>query len=155
MDPSVVPVVSLGAAAFWIALAAVLIAGSWSKVRREQIKQETLLRLIEKTGQLDEAQVKLLFPPPPPPAHWPPPWHHPPDPLQVPRGLRVGGFVVLGIAAGLAVLGLVLRTLGTGEQQDEFGIAFLGLGGLVACLAVGLFFASKFATGPLPRDEHD
>jgi hypothetical protein len=58
--------IGVGAAAFWIALAAVLIAASFNKVRREQVKQDTLLRLIEKTGQLDEAQVKLLFPAPPP-----------------------------------------------------------------------------------------
>jgi hypothetical protein len=151
----VVPVISLGAAAFWIALAAVLIAGGWNKVRREQIKQETLLKLIEKTGQLDEAQVKLLFPPPPPPSPWPPPWHHPRDPLEGQRSLRVGGVVVMGVAAGLAVLGLVLRMLGTGDQQDEFGIAILGLAGLVAGVALGLLIASKFATGPVPRDEHD
>ena len=156
MDPSVVPVISLGAAAFWIALAAVLIAGGWHKVRREQIKQETLLKLIEKTGQLDEAQVKLLFPPPPPPAPWPPSWHQPQpqDPLEGQRTLRVAGVVIMGVAAGVAVLGLVLRIFGTG-QQYSWGLAFLGIGGLAAGLAVGLFIASKFATGPAPRDEHD
>jgi small-conductance mechanosensitive channel len=149
-----IPVISLGAAAFWIALAAVLIAGGWHKVRREQIKQETLLRLIEKTGQLDEALVKAMFPPPPPPSPWPPPWHHQPDPLAAQRGLRVGGVVLMGVAVGVAVLGLVLRSFGTG-QQLSFGLAILGLAGVVAGLAAGLLIASKFAAGPVARDEHD
>jgi hypothetical protein len=149
-----IPGISLGAAAFWIALAAVLIAGGWHKFRREQLKQETLLKLVERTGQLDAEQVKLLFPPPPPP-HESAPWHPPPDPLEAQRGLRVGGTIVMGLAAGVAVLGLVLRVFGTGQQQDEWGIAFLGIAGVIAGLAVGLLVASKFATGPAPRGEHD
>jgi hypothetical protein len=53
--------ISLGAAAFWIALAAVLISGSYFHFRRERLRQETLLKLVERTGQLDEQQVKALF----------------------------------------------------------------------------------------------
>ena len=51
--------------AFWIALAAVLIAGGWVKSRNEAEKHETLRRLIEKEGAVDEAQMRaLLYPPP-------------------------------------------------------------------------------------------
>ena len=62
-----IPVISLGAAAFWFSLAAVLIAGGYWKKRSEARKHETLLRLVERTGQLHEQQIKLLLPPPPPP----------------------------------------------------------------------------------------
>jgi len=97
--------ISLGAAAFWIALAAVLIAGGYNKFRREKLKQETLLKIIERTGQLDEAQVKLLFPPPPAYSpHERPWWAAPPDPFAGRRALRVGGLIVMAVAAGLAVL---------------------------------------------------
>jgi len=101
--------ISLGAAAFWIALAAVLIAGGYNKFRREKLKQETLLKIIERTGQLDEAQVKLLFPPPPAYSpHERPWWAAPPDPFAGRRALRVGGLIVMAVAAGLAVLFTVM-----------------------------------------------
>lgn len=150
------PIISLGAAAFWIALAAVLIAGGWHKVRREQLKHETLLKLIEKTGQLDEAQVKLLFPPPPtpPPQHWPPAWHKSPDPTATQRGLKGLGAVVISIATGLAVLGAVIGIFGDVAQKEEAVVVF-GMAGLIAMVGIGFFFASRFATSPAARDEHD
>jgi len=138
--------VSLGAFAFWIALAAVLIAGGWFKTRREQIKQETLLRLVERTGQLDEAQVKLLFPPAPPAGPWPPPWHKPHDPLETQRGLRGLGTVLLFVAAGLAAFFTILLTAGTVSQQ-EAAIPGFGAASLVAFVGLGFIAASKFATG--------
>ena len=137
--------ISLGAFAFWIALAAVLIAGGWFKTRREQIKQETLLRLVERTGQLDEAQVKLLFPPPPA-GPWPPPWHKPHDPLETQRGLRGLGVFVLFVAAGLAVFFTILLSAGTASQQ-EAAVPGFGAASIVAFAGLGLLAASKFATG--------
>ena len=147
------PIISLGAAAFWIALAAVLIAGGWHKARREQLKHETLLKLIEKTGQLDEAQVKLLFPPPPPspPPHWPPAWHKSPDPTATKRGLQGLGAVVVSIAAGLAVLATVIMIFGDVAQKKGAVVGF-GMAGLIAMLGIGFFFASKFAVGQAPPD---
>jgi hypothetical protein len=142
--------ISLGAFAFWIALAAVLIAGGWFKTRREQIKQETLLRLVEKTGQLDEAQVKLLFPPPPAPGAWPPPWHRQPDPHEGKKVLRGFGTVALFVAAGLAAFFTILLTAGTVSQQ-EAAIPGFGAASLVAFVGLGLLAASKFATGR-PKD---
>jgi hypothetical protein len=63
-------VISIGAAAFWVALAAVLISGGYFQFRRERLRQETLLRIVEKTGQLDEtASVARVQPLSPMPAH--------------------------------------------------------------------------------------
>jgi hypothetical protein len=138
-------VISIGAAAFWIAVAAVLIAGSWSNVRRAQIKQEALLRLIEKTGTIDEAQVKLLFPPPGP---LPPHWFQPPDRLAGQRALRVGGTILLAIAAGLAVFFTILLNFGSVAQQAA-AIPGFGAASLVACIGLGLLVGSRFATGPV------
>ena len=146
-----IPVISLGAAAFWIALAAVLIAGGWHKVRREQIKQETLLRLIEKTGRLDEELVKAMFPPPPPPSPWPPPWHRPPDPTEAKRQMQGFGAVVFAVGVGLAVLATVLKLFGDVPKQ-EAAITWFGIAGLVVMLGIGLFASSKFAMGPPPPD---
>lgn len=146
------PIISLGAAAFWIALAAVLIAGGWHKVRREQIKQETLLKLVEKTGQLDEAQVKLLFPPPPaPPPNWPPAWHKPHDPTANKRGLQGLGAVVVSLGAGIAVLATVITLFGDAAQKKGALVGF-GMAGLIAMVGIGFFVASKFAVGQAPPD---
>ena len=82
-------------------------------MRSEAQKQQTLLQLIEKTGQLDEQQVKTLFPPPPP---LPPHWFKPPEPPSGRAVLRVFGTVVLSIAIGLAIIFAVLHELGTTEQ---------------------------------------
>ena len=67
----------MAAAAFWIALAIVLVANSWRSARVESLRHETLRRLIEKNGTLDAATLKdLLYPPHPPHPPLPPghPW---------------------------------------------------------------------------------
>lgn len=145
--------IGLGAAAFWIALAAVLIAGGWHKLRREQLKQETLLRLIERTGTLDEAQVKALFPPPPA-TPWPPAWHLKSDPNEGKLVLRGFGVVITFIAVGVAVLFTVMLNFGTPPQQAA-AVPGLGAAGLVACIGLGFLVASKFATSSALRDERD
>jgi hypothetical protein len=138
--------ISLGAFAFWIALASVLIASGWFRTRREQIKQETLLRLVERTGQLDEAQVKLLFPPPPAMGPWQPAWHHEADPQEGKKVLRGFGTVVMFIAAGLAVFATIFLNFGTVAQQQA-AIPLFATASLVAFVGLGLLAASKFATG--------
>jgi len=152
MDPSVVPVISLGAAAFWIALAAVLIAGSYFKWRREVLKQQTLLRLVERTGQLDEQQVKLLFPEPPPPPHnvfGPPPRQ--PDGR---RGLKIFATIVLSIAVGLAIFVTIIFEYGPPEMQDPSAVVVgYAVTALIACFGLGLFVAARFVRPP--ADERD
>jgi hypothetical protein len=59
-------VLKMGVAAFWIALAAVLIGGQWHKKMKEQMRHETVRLLIEKGEPLDQGQVReLLYPKPP------------------------------------------------------------------------------------------
>ena len=152
MDPSVVPVISLGAAAFWIALAAVLIAGSYFRWRREAQKQQTLLRLVERTGQLDEQQVKLLFPPPPPPGPLPPHWFAPPERDAGRQVARIFGTICLAVAVGLVILFTILRTFGTPPQQVN-AIPGFGAAAIVACVGVGLFVATRFMAKPVQRDD--
>jgi hypothetical protein len=146
VDPSFMPVISLGAAAFWIAVAAVLIGGQFHQSRKEALRHATLLRLIELKGPLDEEQMKLLFPPPPPPA---PHWRAPPG-----RGdhdgrvaLKIVGTIALAIAAGLAIFFTIVLQLGTFEQQEMVVLGF-GWAGLLACLGVGFFVAVNFVRPP-------
>src|SRR6185436_7312872 len=138
-------VISIGAAAFWIAVAAVLISGGYFQFRRERLRQETLLRLVERTGQLDEQQLKAMFPPPPPlPAHvWGPPEH--PDGRRI---LKVFGTVALSLGAGLAMFSWVLREIGELGLQDnaELGFAWAAL---IACVGIGLIVAARFVRPPI------
>lgn len=135
--------ISLGAAAFWLALAAVLIAGNWLKARGEALRQETLLKLIETTGRLDEEQMRLLCPPPPLPPHW----FAPPEPRDGRAALKVLGTIALSIAVGLAMFFTVLLRFGGPEQQERAIVGF-ACTGLVACVGAGLFVAARFVRPP-------
>jgi hypothetical protein len=136
MDPSVVPVVSLAWAAFWIALAAVIVSGRWLKARREALKYDTIVRLAEKTGRIDEEQFKLLFPPPPPlPRHW----FAPPEPGQGRMVLRVFGTIALSVALGVATNVFVVSMY---PIPPGVGFAIM-----LAFFGAGLFAASRFAPG--------
>ena len=154
-----IPVISLGAAAFWISLAAVLIAGGYWKVRSEARRHETLLRLVERTGQLDEQQVKLLFPPPPP---------HPPmtaaaaarhsmwtgsapAPGEARKAWLVLGVILLSLAVGLTVFFAVVLNAGTAPQKEGVVWGF-GWAGLIACVGIGFLVASRFCSRAEPRD---
>jgi hypothetical protein len=136
-------VISIGAAAFWFAVAAVMISGGYLQFRRERLRQETLLRIVEKTGQLDEQQVKALFPPPPAPHVWGPPEH-----ADGRRGLKVGGTIVFSLGAGMAIFSAVVFKLGFPGMLDE--AAWLsGWAALIACLGIGMFVASRFVRPPI------
>ena len=138
-------VISVGAAAFWIALAAVLISGGYFNWRREKTRQETLLRLVEKTGTLDEAQVKALFPlPAPPPPHvWGPPEY--PDGRRI---LKIFGTVAASLGAGLAVFSWVLFEIGGPGLQGNAQLGF-AWAGLIACVGIGLIVSARFVRPPI------
>ena len=137
---------TFGWAAFWIALAAVIISGRWLKARREAMKYETVVRLAEKTGRIDEEQFKLLFPPPGPlPAHW----FAPPPPGNGRMVLRVFGTILMFVGAGLVVAILILSMYYPAVLESSVGRLATGI--LVAFLGAGLFIAGRFAP-PRPRE---
>ena len=59
----------MGVVAFWIALAAVLIAGGWAKTRTEAQKHETLRKLIEKGERSTRRRFALCSTPQCRPGH--------------------------------------------------------------------------------------
>jgi hypothetical protein len=142
-----IPVISLGAAAFWIALAAVLIANGINGVRRERLRQETLLKLVEKTGRLDEQTIKTLFPPPPP--HAPHVFGPPPRQADGRRGVKIFGTIVLSIAAGLAIFITIITEYGPPQMQDPTGTVIgYAMAALLTCVGIGLFVAARFVRPP-------
>ena len=171
--------ISVGAAAFWIALAAVLVAGGWWKSRSEAQKHETIRRIIEKTGQVDESKLKELFEPPLP--DWvrgrieiikeiaktqpmsdakirellqppPAPWTD----GTMGRGdsyraLRGIGAVIMFIAVGILIAATIAYFAGVSAEAPAAPL-FVGgaVASVVAALGAGLFYASRFCEKPPP-----
>ena len=138
---------TFGWAAFWIALAAVIISGRWLKARREAMKYDTIVRLAEKTGRIDEEQFKLLFPPPGP---LPPHWFAPPPPGNGRMVLRVFGTILMFTGAGLMLTVVLLQGYFTPGLVLVRGFA---TGMVLAFLGAGLFIAGRFA--PPRRDDRE
>jgi uncharacterized protein YneF (UPF0154 family) len=140
---------NIGAVAFWLFLAAIIVAGSLRKRHLETLRHETLRLLIEKGQKIDEAQLKELLNPPPP---TPSPWTMPPQKRKtgdVYRSLRVFGTIILFIALGLG--GICLwRGLMLGFQDRS--VVEVGTGVcLVAGIGAGIFFSSRFVSKPPPE----
>jgi hypothetical protein len=129
-----------GGLGFWMFVAACVVVSAWAKSRREAEKHETLRRIVEKTGSIDEARLKELFSEPPPDES---------KPGYGYRALRVGGSVVLFVAAGLATFFLIAAGLGKvfGQVLDWwYGGVAISAG--LAVVGLGLFFSSRFAEPP-------
>src|SRR5262249_42935547 len=102
----------MAVAAFWIALAAVLVAGSWRKKNAEQMRHETLRMIIQKEGTVNpDVMQELLHPKPP---EWNPQtaamlgmkkW----EPGESRRHMRVWGTILMIVGPGL---GCVLVAIG-------------------------------------------
>ena len=146
----------MGAAAFWIALAAVLIAGGWFRTRREAQRHETLRRIVEKTGQVDEERLRELIGPKPPFdwAAWHA-WRRADAAANAGVGyivLRVFGTILMFVAVGVAVFSWIYLATGAGLEQTGYRV--LAASSVVGILGIGLFFASRFAEPP-PRLKKD
>lgn len=135
----------MGVAVFWIAVAAVLIAGGWFKSRGEAQKQETLRKIIERTGTVDEALLKQLFPTPVVLA--PGAWGQKTAPGDTYRALRVIGTIAMCVAAGL-ILFFTPVWLVIGEGDAMVGVAF---GVVTLASGLGFFLASRHTERPPPE----
>jgi hypothetical protein len=125
--------------AFWLFIAACVVVGSWEKIRRNAEKHETLRRVMEKTGTLDEARLKELFDPSGPD------WMKS-VPGEAYRGLRIAGTIVLCIAVAVAVFFLILGQ--TGVIPRPALIIGLSAAAAVSIIGVGLFISSRFTDPP-------
>jgi hypothetical protein len=135
-----------GAAGFWIFIAAVVVGGMWQDTRKKAERHETLRRIVEKTGTIDEAKLVELF-------------KDDESADQKPgyayRGLRIAGTIVMFAGAALFTFFLIFATVAASIGKlsaisDEPGViaAFAVCAGIVI-LGYGLFFSSRFATPPV------
>jgi hypothetical protein len=136
-------------AAFWLAVAAVIITAGWFKSKGEAQKHQTFRTIIEKTGTVDEAQLKLLIPP-----QSPNPFRNAPGAGY--RALRVSGAILMFVGgAGLLFGGILLSGLIFDPAQgrgDGVGI-FTALGVAALNFGAGLFYSSRFAEKPAAESE--
>jgi hypothetical protein len=139
----------MGVVAFWIALAAVLIAGGWFKSRGDAQKQETLRKIIEKTGTVDEALLRQLFPAPA--AFDPSAWGRRTAQGDTYRGLRGLGTVAMCVAVGLIVFFTPLWLQGT-VRDAMIGVA---IGAVTFAAGAGFFLAAGYAERPPPARPSD
>ncbi len=134
-----------GAFGFWLFVAAIIVASTWAKSRREAEKHETLRRIVEKTGSIDEARLKDLFTAPPPEES---------KPGYGYRVARVMCTIFLFFGAGISILVLIAVGLGkafgaTGMFNDITGwIIGLAVSSGIAMLGLGIFFSSRFCEPP-------
>jgi len=136
----------MGAAAFWIGLALFLIAAMYFRSRSEAAKHETLRQIVEKTGQVNEAQLKSLFEPASSA------YHGVPRPGTGYRAMRIVGLLLNFIAAGVFLLFIVIAW--TGTQPWNRAAIGCAAAAIVALLGIGLFVGSSFLTPPAgdPKD---
>lgn len=134
----------LGTLGFWICLAAVGLGVIWSGARQEAEKHETLRRILEKTGTLDEDKLKELFSPASPQS----------SPGGGYRALRIAGTVIMSIGAALMVFFgiMALVAIQRGPLPME-AFAPLSVAAGACMLGLGVFFSSRFAEPPGSRNE--
>jgi hypothetical protein len=123
----------LAAMSFWCFIAAVVVAGIWSEVRKRDAQHETMRRIVESGQPLDEAVVDKIFQ----------------GDNRIDRDLMTGGLIVIFVAPGLAILGWFL-----GNVSDTAFTALLGVSLLVAFVGIGLLVASRAAKRSYLEDEN-
>jgi hypothetical protein len=139
----------VGALGFWLFVAALLVGGIWADSRKKAERHETLRRIVEKTGTIDEAKLRELF-------------EEETDetkPGYAYRGLRIVGTIVMFVAAALATFIVIAATLaklfGPVAMLADIHTAlimFLSVSAALGVAGLGLFFSARFATPP-PNNE--
>jgi hypothetical protein len=114
----------LGAIGLWLFIGACVLGGIWDGIRKRDAQHETLRRMLESGQPLDEKLVDKVLG----------------GGKQLDRDLKISGLIMLGVAPGLLLLGWVLSL-----QSPEALLPLLGVSALVACIAIGLLVAAKFA----------
>jgi len=114
----------LVALAFWGFLAAVVVGGIWYAAREKESQQETLRRIIESGRDLDDETLARVLGE---------------NDEDMERDLKIASYITMGVAPGMLILAVFL-----GQINEKAFFALLGVSGLVAFVAGGLWYASKY-----------
>ena len=119
----------LAAFAFWGFIASCVVGGIWYAIREKEAQHETLRRIIESGRDIDAEVIDQVMN----------------DGGKSEKDLKVGGYITMSVAPGLALLGFVLESA-TGN--DQVFTILLGVSGLVFFIAVGLLVAARVTAEP-------
>ena len=115
----------LAALGLWLFIGMIVIGGIWDSIRKRDAQHETLRRMFESGREIDRALLSELLGS---------------DQEKKAQDLRVSGFICLGIAPGLVLLGWFMSPL-----AEEMLTLMFGVGALVLCLSLGLLYAAREA----------
>lgn len=116
----------LAALAFWLFVAAAVVAGIWDGIRKREAQHETIRRIIESGQPVDKAVIdKLLL-------------MNKAGSGRPDRDFLVTAMWIGPVALGLAVFGYIL-----GYINPDARIALFGVSCLLAVLSIGYYLASK------------
>lgn len=113
----------VGVSWFWIFILVISLAGVVQTMLRNYQREKTIRMAIEKGVTLDPAALTSLQ-------------RNPNNPEDTRRGLLIGSIVTFSVGCGLMVMGYVL-----GLERGGPLVPLFGVGGLLWCISLGLFFA--------------
>lgn len=119
----------LAALAFWGFVAVIVVSGILFSAANRRNRHETLQKLIESGQPVDHEMIERLIS------------AGSGDSVSLSRGLRVAGIIVLSVAPGIAVLGLLLQALAEWALYPLLGAALI-----VGCTGFGLLVAAMTLT---------
>jgi len=119
----------LAALAFWGFITSVIVSGIWYDIRKREAQHETVRRLFESGQPIDpDLMDKLLA-------------------LgggggeRLDRSLQISGMIMLPVAVGLALFGLIL-----GAQFPQARLPLLGGAAMAGCVGIGLLLAARISS---------
>jgi len=141
--------IDIGAAAFWLMVAAIVLGGNWRRKHFEALRHETLRLLIEKNPKIDEAQLAELINPKPVYNPYALPSSSQLKPGDGYRAVRATGVIFICLAIGMSIAATWVW-MERGRAATE---SLVGWTPIAAMLGIGLFIASGYLTKP-PADEN-
>jgi hypothetical protein len=125
----------LAAFAFWGFIASCVVGGIWYAIREKEAQHETLRRIIESGKDVDAEVIDQVMN----------------EGGKSEQDLKVGGYITMSVAPGLALLGFVLKIA---ADNDKVFTILLGVSGLVFFVSIGLLAAARvMERANAPRNE--
>ena len=116
----------LAALAFWGFIASVVVAGIWFDIRKREAQHETVRRLVESGQPIDnDLMDKLLA-------------LSDGRDKRHDRDFKITGLIMVPVAVGIGIFGLIL---GTAYPQAQ--LPLVGAAALVACIGLGFIGVSR------------
>ena len=116
----------LAAFAFWGFIASCVVGGIWYAIREKEAQHETLRRIIESGKDVDAEVIDRVM--------------NDGGKSKSEQDLKVGGYITMSVAPGLALLGYVLEIV---SDNDKVFLTLLGVAGLVFFVSIGLLVAAR------------